>query len=142
MGEPREVTPIPPALQIIHHHNRVESRPDMAKLGRVERKKMLPPDRILLNSYLLPCGPALAMEEVIVPEPEDIKLILHRWKPFNRGEFTADRLDDLYPRMPRMLVTARVGGLGEEFFIVVPAGTRKEDLQQIVQDGMQIHNRN
>ena len=51
LGEPREVTPIPPALQVIHPPDRAESRLDTAKLARAGRKKSLPPDRILLNSY-------------------------------------------------------------------------------------------
>ena len=82
------------------------------------------------------------MKEVTAPGPDDIKLILHRWKPFNRGESIADRLDDLYPRMRRMHVTVREAGLGEEYFVVVPVGTIKEDIQQIVQDRMQIQNCN
>ena len=60
-----------------------------------------------------------------MPGPEDIKLIIHRWKPFNQGESIADRLDDLYPRMLRMLVAARAGGLGEEYFVDVPTGIIK-----------------
>ena len=68
------------------------------------------------------------MEEVTIPGHEDIKHILHRWKPFNRGKSTADRLDDLYPKMLRMPVIARAGGLGEKYSIVVPIGTGKEDL--------------
>ena len=36
-----------------------------------------------------------------------------------------------------MPVTTRAGGLGEEYSVVVPVGTGKEDLQQIVEDGMQ-----
>ena len=86
-------------------------------------------DQILLNSYLPPRGPSPAMEEVAVPGPEDIKHIIHRWKPFNQGESAADRLDDLYPRMLRMPVAARAGGLGEEYFVVVPACIIKEDIQ-------------
>ena len=41
-----------------------------------------------------------------------------------------------------MLVTARAVGLGEEYSVVVLVGTVKEDIQQIVEDGMQICNRN
>ena len=80
------------------------------------------------------------MEEVEVPGPNDIKSILHCWKAFNRGESAADRLDDLYPRMLRFPVRAREAGQGEEYSIVVPVGTVKEDIYQIVEDGMQIHN--
>ena len=123
------VTPILHVLQMIHPLDRAEIRPDTARLARARHKKPLPPDRILLNSYLPPRGPAPAMEEVTVPRLEDIKNILHRWKLFNRGKFAADRLDDLFPRMLWMPVTTRAGGLGEEYSIVVPAGTGKEDLQ-------------
>ena len=97
-----------------------ESQPSNAKLALLERKRPLPPDRIQLNSYLPPRGPTLAMEEVT----------------------TADCLDDLYPRTLQMPVIAQEAGLGEEYFKAVPVGTIKEDIQQIVQDGMQIHNRN
>ena len=40
-----------------------------------------------------------------------------------------------------MHVTVREVGLGEEYSVAVPVGTIKEDIQQIVQDGMQIRNR-
>ena len=39
-------------------------------------------------------------------------------------------------------MTVREAGLGEEYSVTVPVGTIKEDIQQIVQDGMQIRNRN
>ena len=113
---------------MIHPSDRAESRPDTAKLVRARRKKPLQPDRILLNYYLPHCGPTPTMEEVTIPGPEDIKHILHHWKPFNRGEFAANRLDDLYPRTLQMLVTTRAGGLGEEYSVVVPAGIGKKDL--------------
>ena len=82
------------------------------------------------------------MEEVTAPGPDKIKSILHRWRPFNRGESVADRLDDLYPRMLRLPVRAREARQGEEYSIVVPIGTTKEDIYQIVEDGMQIRNQN
>ena len=103
--------------------------------------KSLPPDRILLNSYLPPRGPASVMEEVAVPEPGDIKSILHHWKPFNRGESTIDHLDNLYPRTLWLPVRAREAGQGEEYSVAVPIGTAKEDTYQIVEGGMQIRNR-
>ena len=37
---------------------------------------------------------------------------------------------------------AREARQGEEYLIVVPVGTAKEDLYQIVKEGMQIRNRN
>ena len=75
LREPREATPTPPALQVIHPPDKAERQPDMPKLARPERKRSLLPDRILLNSYLPPPGPAPPMEEVAVPWPEGIKHI-------------------------------------------------------------------
>ena len=80
------------------------------------------------------------MEEVAVPGPDNIKSILYRWKPFNRGEFVADRLDDLYPRTLQLLVRAREVGQGEEYSVIVPVGTIKADIFQIVEDRLQICN--
>ena len=141
-GEPRESTLIPPALRVVRPPDQMESRLGNAKLALPGRKRLLPPDQILLNSYLPPCGPASAMEEVTAPGPDYIKLILHLWRPFNRGKSLADHLDNLYPRTLRMPVTIREAGLGEEYSVAVPVGTIKEDIQQIVQDWMQIRNCN
>ena len=82
------------------------------------------------------------MEEVTATGPNDIKSILRRWRPFKRGKSAADRLDDLYPRMLRLPVRARESRQGEEYSIDVPVGIAKEDINQIVEDGMQIRNRN
>ena len=114
---------------MVHPLDQLESCPGNAKLALPGCKRPLPPDRILLNSYLPPRGPASAMEEVTAPGLDNIKLILHRWKPFNRSESTANRLDDLYPRTLRMPVTVREARLGEEYFVAVPVGTIKEDIQ-------------
>ena len=48
----------------------------------------------------------------------------------------------MYPMMLRMPVTIRAEGQGEEYTILVLAGTIKEDLQQIIEDGMQVPNCN
>ena len=125
---PREEAPIPPALQVVHPLERPESHPGAAKLPLTERRKPLPPEQILLNSYLPPRGPAPVMEEVAVPGPEDIKSTLDRWKPFNRGESATDRLDNLYSRTLRLPVKAREAGQGEEYSVTVPIGTLKEDI--------------
>ena len=110
---------------MIHPPDQAESQPDMPKLARTGCKRPLLPDRILLNPYLPPRGLAPPMEEVAVPRLEGIKHIIHRWKPFNQGESTANCLDYLYPRMLRVPIVARAGGLGEEYSIVVPAGIIK-----------------
>ena len=58
LGKPREVTLIPPSLQVIHLPYRAESRPDMPKLVQTGHKRPLLSDRILLNSYLPPSARA------------------------------------------------------------------------------------
>ena len=39
-----------------------------------------------------------------------------------------------------MPVAARASGMGEEYFVAVPTGIIKEDLQQVIEDGMQVRN--
>ena len=117
---------------MVHPLDRLESRPGNAKLALPELKKPLLPDWILQNSYLPPRGPTPVMEEVTEPWPDDVNLILQRRKPFNWGESAADRLGDLYLRTLRMPITSREARLGEKYFVVVPVGTIKEDIQQIV----------
>ena len=39
-----------------------------------------------------------------------------------------------------MPVASRAGGLGEEYSVAVLVGIIKEDLQQIIEDGMQVRN--
>ena len=44
--------------------------------------------------------------------------------------------------MLRMLITAQGMGLGEDYSVNVPAGTKKEDIERIIDDGIQVRNRN
>ena len=64
--------------------------------------KPLFPDRMLVNSYLPPRGPDPPVEEVTVPGLKGAQEIIDRWRPFNRGESSADHLHDLYLTMLRM----------------------------------------
>ena len=96
----------------------------------------------MTSSYLPASGPAPPKEEVSVPGLEDVKHIIHRWKPFNLGESAADRLNTFYPVMLRIPVAARANGVSKDYSMTIPASTNKEDLQQIIDDGIQIHNCN
>ena len=140
--ESREASSIPATIQVVHPLEQAISHPDKAKYTRTERRRPLLPDHMLLNSYLPPRGPAPSMEEVSVPGLEGAQEIIDRWRPFNQGESLADHLHDLYPVMLRMPVTIRAEGQGEEYTITVPTRTIKEDLQQMIEDGMQVRNRN
>ena len=71
-----------------------------------------------------------------MPRPEGTQEIINRWRPFNRGESSADRLHELYPMMLWMPIVVRAGGQCEEYSISIPISTIKEDLQQMIEDGM------
>ena len=96
-------SPVLAALQVVYLAEQATCRLDRAKYTRTGRRKPLIPDRMLVNSYLPPRGPAPPMEEVTVPRPEGAQEIVDRWRPFNRGESSADHLHDLYPMMLWML---------------------------------------
>ena len=80
--------------------------------------------------------------EVSAPGVDEVKYIIRRWEPFHLEESAADRLNNLYPHMLRMSVVARGMGLGEDYSVSVPVGTRKEDIERIIDDGIEVRNRN
>ena len=129
LGESGETVPTPLALQMIPPPVQVRSQSDKSEFTRIGLKRPPLSDRVLTNSYIPARGPTSPKEEVSVPWLEDVKHIVHRWKPFNRGESTTDRLNSLYSVMFRMSVAAQANGVGEDYFVTVPAGTKKEDLQ-------------
>ena len=51
-------------------------------------------------------------------------------------------MEQLYPALLRMLVVVRDKGKGEEYVVSVPTYASKEDLKQVVEYDMLIHNRN
>ena len=137
-----EAAPTPPALQTILPSTQVGSRPGRSEFTctGLKRSKLL--DRIITNSYLFARGSTPPKEEVSALGLEDVKHIVRRWMPFNRSESATDRLNSLYPVMLRMPMVARANGVGKDYSVTVPAGTNKEDLQQIIDDWIQIRNRN
>ena len=100
------------------------------------------PDRLLLYSYIPPHGQAPLMEEVSALGPEGAQEIVNRWDPFNRGESPAAHLEQLYLAMPWMPTEVRAEGKGKKYVVSIPTYTRKEDLKQVVEDDILIHNRN
>ena len=82
------------------------------------------------------------MEEVSAPGPEGAKEIIDRWKPFNWGESPTAHLEQLYPGLLRMPIDVWAEGKGEKYVISIPAYSCKEDLKQVVEDDMLIHNSN
>ena len=80
--------------------------------------------------------------EVSTPWVEEVKDILCRWEPFHRGASAADRLDNLYSHIYLVPVVARGMGLREDYTMTLPASTSKKDFPQIIDDGIQIWNRN
>ena len=80
--------------------------------------------------------------EISAPGVEEVKDILRRWEPFHRKASAADRLDNLYPHIYRVPVAARGMGLREDYLVTLPVSTPKEDFLQIIDDGIQVRNRN
>ena len=138
--ESKEADPVPSALQVIHPSD--EGRPSRSRFMRSGLPRPPLPERVITNSYAPPCGPKPSRVEVSAPGADEVKFILRCWEPFHRGEAAADRLNNLYPPMYWMPVAARGMGLGEDYSVSVPAGTRKEDIERIIDDGIQVRNRN
>ena len=132
----------PAAIQVIHPSEQASSWPERPRYTRAERSRPLLHDRLLLESYRPPRGPAPPMEKVLAPGPEGAQEIINHWRPFNKGKFSADHLHELYPALLRMLVAVQAEGRGEEYAISVLASTGKEDLLQMVKDEMLVRNRN
>ena len=65
-----------------------------------------------------------------------MKEILRCREPFHHGASACDWLNSLYPPMYRVRVAARGMGLHEDYSVPVPASTSKEDLLQIIDDGI------
>ena len=76
------------------------------------------------------------------PGMEEVKDILRRWEPFHRGASAANRLDNLYPYIYRVSAVALGMGLREDYSVTLPDSTSKEDFLQIIDDGIQVRNRN
>ena len=100
------------------------------------------PKWIITNCYAPPRGPEPPRVEVSALGADEVKYIMRRWDPFHRGEFVSDRLNNLYSHMLRMPVAAQGIGLGKDYTVSIPAGTRKKDIQRIIDDRIQVCNRN
>ena len=90
---------------------------------------------IITHCYAPPRGLEPPRVEVSVPGVDEVKRIMRCWEPF-------PRLSNLYPHMLRMPVVARGMGLGEDYMVSILAGTQKEDIQRIIDDGIEVRNRN
>ena len=140
--ESREASPTPTVIQVIHPPEQAPSRPERPLYTLAEHSRPRLPDQLILNSYHPSRSPAPPMEEVLAPGPEGAKEIIDRWRPFNRGKSSAYRLHVMYSALSQMPITVWAEGKGEEYAISAPASTGKEDLLQMVEDGMMVHNGN
>ena len=99
-------------------------------------------NQVITHSYLPLRGPEPPRVEVSVPRAEEVKDILRRWDPFHRGASSADQLGNLYSHIYQVPVVARGMGLREDYTVTLPTSTSKEDFLQIIDDGIQVQNRN
>ena len=141
-SEPNEDDPAPLALQIIPPSDQGEGSQNRSEFMRSGLPKPKRLDQVITNNYIPPRGPEPPRVEISAPGEEEVKKILRRWEPFHYGESAATRLNDLYPAMYRVPVIARGMGFHKAYTIPVPTSTPKEDLLQIIDDGIQVRNRN
>ena len=80
--------------------------------------------------------------EVLESGVEEVKDILRRWEPFHREASMAEGLSNLYPHIYWLPVVARGLGLHEDYTMTLPAATPKEDIPRIIDEGIQVRNRN
>ena len=70
LAEFKEVFPASAAIQVVHPPEQVVGQSDKAKYTQAEHRRLLLPNRMLLNSYLPSRSPAPPMEEASVPRAE------------------------------------------------------------------------
>ena len=138
----KEADSVPSALQVIPPSDRDEAQPSRLKFMWSGLPRPTLPEWIITNCYAPPRGLEPPRVEVSAPEVNEVKYIMRRWEPFNLGESATDRLNNLNSHMLRMTVAARGMSLGEDYTVSIPAGTWKEDIQRIIDDGIQVCNRN
>ena len=100
------------------------------------------PDHVITHNYIPPRGPEPPSVEISALGRKRLEKYCAAGSPFNLGESAANRLNDLYPAMYRVPVTARGMGLHETYTVPVPTSTPKEDFLQIIDDGIHVQNRN
>ena len=132
----------PQALQVVLPSGQDEGPRDRSEFMRFGLPRPKRPDQVITNNYLPPRGSEPPRVEISAPGEEEVRKILHRWEPFHRGAFVADRLNSLYPAMYRVPVVARGMGLHETYTVPVPVSTPKEDFSQIIDDVIQVRNHN
>ena len=141
-SESNEGDPAPLVLQVIPPLDRGEEQPSKSKHSWSELPRPHRPDQVITQNYLPPRGQEPPRVEVSAPRVEEVKDILRRYKPFHHGASAADRLNNLYPHIYRVPVVTRGMGLREDYLVTLPASTPKEDFLQIIDDGIQVRNRN
>ena len=130
------------ALQIIppsYPGEGSQSRSEFMQSGLPKPKR---PDHVITHNYIPPRGPEPPRVEILAPGKEEVRKILRCWEPFHSGESATNRLNDLYPSMYRVLVTARGMGLHETYTVPVPASTPNKDFLQSLMMGYRFQNRN
>ena len=132
----------PSALQVIPPSDWAKGQPNRSKYMRFGPPRPHRPDQVITDSYLPPREPEPLRVEVPAFGVEEVKDILRHWEPFHRGASGADRLGNLYSHIYRVLVVSRGLGLCEDYTMTLLASTPNEDILLIIDDGIQVWNRN
>ena len=84
--ESKEADTITSALQVIPPSDWDEGRPSRSKFMWSGLPRPPLPERIITNCYAPPRGLEPPRVEVSEPGADEVKYIMRRWEPFNRGE--------------------------------------------------------
>ena len=122
--------------------DRAEGKPSRLKFMRFGLPRPTLLKWIITIHYAPPRGSEPPRVEVSAPGADEVKYIMRRLEPFHRGESVADQLNNLYPHILRMSVATRGMGLGEDYSVSVHARTQKEDIERIIDDGIEVRNCN
>ena len=143
-GQPESIVgdPAPRPLQVILPSDQGEKRPSKSKFTRSGLPRPTRPVEVLTLNYLPPRGPEPPRVEISAPRVEEAKDILRRWEPFHSEASAADRMNNLFPHIYRVPVITHGMGFHEDYSVNLPTSTLKEDFQQIVDNGIQVQNRN
>ena len=141
-SDSNEGDPAPRSLQVILPSGQGEGPQNRSEFMRSGLPRPKRSDQVITNNYLPPRGPEPPRVKISALGEEEVKKILCRWDPFQRGASAVNRLNSLYPPMYRVPVAARGMGLHEAYMVPVPASTPKEDFLQIIDDRIQVRNCN
>ena len=96
----------------------------------------MPPNKLILDSYVKSLEWSRPPADTLAPDHEATRLLVIKCNPFGKRDSLVAHMRDLYPNSLRVLVVAR----SEEYSIPFPNYMDKGSYQCVAEDGMYIRN--